>query len=85
MPESVNQLSHSLFQLIELQHCLHPILTVLYKERKLPKELDPLNPTPPKLRFVSPPEERSYGVHTSLVAVISLLINLALRFYPASE
>jgi hypothetical protein len=26
-----------------------------------------------------------YGVHTSLAPAISLLINLALRFYPASE
>ena len=31
------------------------------------------------------PSPQAYGVHTNLVAAISLLINLALRFYPASE
>lgn len=36
----LNQLSYGVFQLIELQHCLKLILTVLYKERKLPKDLD---------------------------------------------
>ncbi|MEA5603065.1 hypothetical protein [Nostoc sp. UHCC 0252] len=28
---------------------------------------------------------KGYGVHTSFAATISLLINLTLRFYPASE
>ncbi len=38
----LNQLSYGVFQLIELQlqDCLRLILTVLYKERKLPKGLN---------------------------------------------
>ena len=34
---------------------------------------------------LNPSPYKGYGVHTNIVAAISLLINLALRFYPASE
>ncbi len=36
-------------------------------------------------RYLENPLLLGYGVHTSLTAAISLLINLALLFYSASE
>ncbi len=45
----------------------------------------PLPETERGFDYCSPSLLAFYDVHTSFVAVISLLKNLALRFYPASE